>query len=173
MSLWIGKYGEAIDARARFSLPCQIVSKTVHMRSLRVESRLLQPYCLTWWVFPVSQWACLSMQDPRTAMPRWRLDLLAPQGEGPPLQTFSSLQSFPKGAGPNPMPFSLSYLVTWRSLLQLWLHKSFFLPISCWFSMRIVPHVSVFLLCCEGGKLHVLLLYHLDSPPQVYFSNWI
>ena len=126
MSLWIGKYGKAIDARAKFSLPCQIVSKTVHMRSLRVESRLLQPCCLTWWVFPVSKWACLSTQDPRTAMPRWRLDLLAPQGEGPPLQTFSSLQSFPKGAGPNPMPFSLSYLVTRRSLLQLLLYKSFF-----------------------------------------------
>ena len=59
-------------------------------------------------------------------MLRWRLDLLAPQGEGPPLQTFSSLQSFPRGAGPNPMPFSLSYLVTRRSLLQLWLYKSFF-----------------------------------------------
>lgn len=106
-------------------------------------------------------------------MPRWRLDLLAPQGEGPPLQTFSSLQSFPKGAGPNPMPFSLSYLVTWRSLLQLQLYKSFFLPILSWFSMRIVPHISVFRMCCGGGKLHVLLLHHLHSSPQVYFSNWI
>lgn len=101
-------------------------------------------------------------------MPRWRLDLLAPQG-GPPLQTFSSLQSFPKGAGPNPMPFSLSYLVTQESLLQLQLYKSFFLPILSWFSMRIVPHISVFRMCCGGGKLHVLLLHHLHSSPQVYF----
>ena len=173
MSLWIGKYGEAIDARARFSLPCQIVSKTVHMQSLRVESRLLQPCCLTWWVFPVSQWACLSMQDPRTAMPRCRLDLLSPQGEGPPLQTFSSLQSFPKGAGPNPVPFSLSYLVTW--------------DLSCSFGCIQDLSASFQLVFCENCsicrcifdvfvgrvELYILLFLHRDLFPKTLHFNLI
>ena len=42
--------------------------------------------------FPVSKWACLSTQDPRTGMPE---TCLLPRVRGLPLQTFSSLQSFP------------------------------------------------------------------------------
>lgn len=41
-------------------------------------------------------------------------------------------------------------------------------PVSNWFSVRVFPHVSVFFICLwgigEGGKLHILLLCHLDPP---------
>ena len=153
--------------------PCKllsalIVSKTVHTI---LESRIQASPALSSDLvgFPVSKWACLSMQDPRTGIPE---TCLLPRVRGLPLQTFSSLQSFPRAAGPNPMLFSLSCLITWRSLLLLWVYKSFSVNFQLVFHEN-VPHISVFLVCCAGGKLHVLLLHHLGSPPQVCFSNWI
>ena len=36
-----------------------------------------------------------------TGLPSLWLSLLAPQGEGPPMQTFSSFQTLPKAGGPD------------------------------------------------------------------------
>ena len=44
------------------------------------------------------------------------------------------------------------------------------LPISSWFSVRIIPHVDVFLMCFVGrGEFHILL-HHLDPPQEVLLS---
>lgn len=167
LSLWIGKYGGAIDARASFSLPW--LSAKLHTWSLRVESRLLQPCHLTWWVFQSASgpvFPCrtqgLGCQRPACS-PGWGVH---PYRPSPPYRAFPGLQ----------VPTQCFFLC------PTWLHGDLscsfgcirvFLPISSWFSVRIVPHISVFLMCCAGGKLHVLPLHHLGSPPQVYFSNWI
>ena len=45
--------------------------------------------------------------------------------------------------------FFLSYWVTWKSFLQLWLYRSS-LPVFSWFSRGIVPHVGIFLMCAWG-----------------------
>ena len=49
-----------------------------------------------------------SMQDPRIGMPRPWLNMLTPQGQGPPLWTSSFLYIPLKSVGPDLMLFSLS-----------------------------------------------------------------
>ena len=45
------------------------------------------------------------------------------------------------------------------------------LPISSWFSVRIIPHVDVFLMCFVGeGEFHILLLHHLDPLQEELLS---
>lgn len=129
--------------------PCKllsalIVSKTAHtILESRIQASPALPSDLVG--FPVSKWACLSTQDPRTGMPE---TCLLPRVRGPPLQTFSSLQSFPRAAGPNPMLFSLSYLITRRSLLQLWLYKSFSANFQLVFRENCSTHQCIFDVLC-------------------------
>lgn len=79
---------------------------------------------------------------------------------------FFSLQIPPRGMGPDPVPFGPSYLVTRRSFLQIQLFQ------SC-SSSKLVFHENcstgrcLFDVLVRGGEFHVLLLCHLDPPPQI------
>ena len=94
-------------------------------------------------------------------MPRLWHDLLTPQGEDPPMWTFSSLQIPPGGVGPDPTPF-----FSWPTRLNGDLPFSFacigfLLPVSSYVSMRIIPHLDVFLICLLGE-----VSSHPPTPPS-------
>ena len=91
-------------------------------------------------------------------VPKLGVDPLPLQVEGLPMMTRSSLQIPPRGTDTGPEAFSL---VTWRSSCSFGYTGD--LPLSSWFSVRIVPHY-VFV---GGDEFHFLLLHHLVSPPVV------
>ena len=70
----------------------------------RVESRVLQPFYLSQWLSQQPRAIVSFVWNPTTGMPSLWLNLFAPQGEGPPMKTFSSFQIPFRGRGPNPMP---------------------------------------------------------------------
>ena len=76
-------------------------------------------------------------------------------------------------------PGAFSHLV-----LSIWLYGDLscsfgcrrdLLPVSSWFSMRIIPHVDVFFdVFVRGDELCLLLLCHLDLPSRFgpFYSYW-
>ena len=100
-------------------------------------------------------------------MPTLCLKSLYPQGEGPPMQT-SSLQIPPRVTDPNPMPFFF-FLSVLPVYVEIFLAALFVQyensSASFQISVRIAPHVDVFLMCLweEVSSTSVLLLRHLDS----------
>lgn len=79
-------------------------------------------------------------------MPRLWLNMLTPQGQGPPLWTFSFLYIPLKSVGPDLMPFSTPLILPY--LLHLWFYKF----ASFQFSIIIVPHVDTFSCACATSS---------------------
>ena len=75
----------------------------------------------------------------------------APQGEGLPVWTFSSLQILPRVASPVLMLFFLSCPTQlYRDLSCSFGGIGVLLSVSSRFAVRIVPHVDVFLMSLGG-----------------------
>ena len=99
---WEVQWGCSRQCKALSTLT---VSKPACAHSSWVESRLLQPFCLSQWISQQASGLVSSMRDPRTQMPRLWLNLLTPLGASPPVWTFCSLQISPRSTSPNPKPF--------------------------------------------------------------------
>ena len=140
-TLWLGMWwGAAISTS--LSPPWLLASQHAH---IPIKSRPLRPLCL-------------SQQARMLPKPTW-------------VDPFSFTHAYQRHLDVPSWCFfsSLSYLVTWRSFLQLFCIGD--LPISNWFSVRIIPHVDVFLMCFVGeGEFHILLLHHLDPLQEELLS---
>ena len=86
-------------------------------------------------------------------------------------ETFPFSQLPPRGAGPFPIPFCLFFFCPAQ------LHGDFLALLEVWSlppafsrrSVRVIPHVDVFLMYLWGeGELYVLLLRHVDPVPRAF-----
>ena len=139
------------------TLSALFVSKPAPARSLWVEYRILHPFiCPSG--SPNNQGGLPPLyRTPGLACPdsRVRVHLCGP--------SFDFSQSWRS----QPYAFFLSYLVTWKSFLQLWLYRSS--SASFQFSLRIVSYVGVLWMClCWGGEPRILPFCHPDPSCLCY-----
>ena len=144
-----------------------IVDQPAHAHSSRVESRLLQPFCLSQRFSRQPRGLVSSMYNTRIGMPSLWLNLLAPQGKGPPIQTFSSFQIPLRGRGPNPTPFFPSYPVTWKSFLQLWLYRSSSASFQLVFHEQCSACRCIFNVFVAGGESSTSSYSAISIPPRL------
>lgn len=80
-----------------------------------------------------------------------------------PYQPLSSSQIPSKGASPVPNAYFSPLSTQFYGIFSLQLFDCIrdLLPVSSWFSVKIIPNLGIFLMFVGGGEFHILLR-HLD-----------
>lgn len=103
---------------------------------------------------------------------------VAPQGKDLPTCTFlPSFRALSQECQSSPGSFFPLVLSIWLygDLSCSFSYRRDLLPVPCWFSMRIIPHVDIFFdVFVREDELCLLLLCHLDLPSRFgpFYSYW-